>query len=71
MPLLEVSGVRVSYGPVRAVDDVNLDVDPGEVVALVGSNGAGKSTMLKAIIGYELSIEALRETPLFKSERAG
>jgi branched-chain amino acid transport system ATP-binding protein len=53
MPLLEVSGLRVSYGAVRAVDDISLNVDPGEVVALVGSNGAGKSTTLKAIVGLQ------------------
>jgi branched-chain amino acid transport system ATP-binding protein len=53
MPLLEVSALRVSYGPVRAVDGVNLDVEAGEIVALVGGNGAGKSTTLRAIIGLQ------------------
>jgi branched-chain amino acid transport system ATP-binding protein len=53
MPLLEISSLRVSYGAVRAVDDISLNVDPGEVVALVGSNGAGKSTALKAIVGLQ------------------
>jgi branched-chain amino acid transport system ATP-binding protein len=50
-PLLEVSGLRVRYGGVEAVRDVSLRVMPGEFVAVIGSNGAGKSSTLKAIAG--------------------
>ncbi len=49
--LLEVKGVSVSYGDVRALMDVSLEVEEGTIVALVGSNGAGKSTLLKAAAG--------------------
>jgi len=49
--LLEVKGLSVSYGDVRALTDVSLEVDEGAIVALVGSNGAGKSTLLKAAAG--------------------
>ena len=49
--LLEVEGVTASYGAVQAIDGVSLSVEPGEAVALVGANGAGKSTTLKAISG--------------------
>lgn len=48
-PLLSIANLAVNYGDVQAVRDVNLDVYSGEVVALLGSNGAGKSTTLKAI----------------------
>ncbi len=51
MPLLELDRVSVSYGPVQAVHDVSLHVDKGEVVTLIGANGAGKSTILRAISG--------------------
>lgn len=50
-PLLELSGVSVSYGPIVALTDVNLVVPEGSIVCLLGSNGAGKSTTLKAISG--------------------
>jgi branched-chain amino acid transport system ATP-binding protein len=43
--------LTVSYGQVEALHDVTLDVYPGEVVALIGSNGAGKSTTLRAVSG--------------------
>ena len=43
-PLLELKGVSKSFGAVRAITDVDFEVYPSEVVALVGDNGAGKST---------------------------
>lgn len=50
-PLLAVEDLRVSYGGVPALHGVSFEVYPGEVVALVGANGAGKSTTLRAISG--------------------
>lgn len=49
--LLEVKGLAVSYGDVQALWDVSLQVEEGTIVALVGANGAGKSTILKTISG--------------------
>jgi branched-chain amino acid transport system ATP-binding protein len=49
--LLEVQAVSAGYGAVQAIKDVSLSVQPGEAVAVVGANGAGKSTTLKAISG--------------------
>jgi branched-chain amino acid transport system ATP-binding protein len=49
--LLELNEIHVSYGSIRALSGVSLRVDPGELVALIGSNGAGKSTTLKTISG--------------------
>ena len=48
-PLLELRGLSVSYGGIRALTDVSLSVHPGEVVTLIGANGAGKSTTLRSI----------------------
>jgi ABC-type branched-subunit amino acid transport system ATPase component len=48
---LEVSGLSVRYGAVRALHGVTLDVEPGESIALLGANGAGKTTVLRAIGG--------------------
>jgi branched-chain amino acid transport system ATP-binding protein len=48
---LEVRALTVRYGAIRAVDDVSLEVHPREIVTLVGSNGAGKSSTLKAVAG--------------------
>jgi ABC-type branched-subunit amino acid transport system ATPase component/ABC-type branched-subunit amino acid transport system permease subunit len=49
--LLQCSGVEVSYGTMQVLFGVDLDVADGEIVALLGTNGAGKSTMLKAVAG--------------------
>jgi branched-chain amino acid transport system ATP-binding protein len=49
--LLEVDGLRVTYGGVVAVRDVSLSVAPGEVLAVLGANGAGKTTTLFAVSG--------------------
>jgi branched-chain amino acid transport system ATP-binding protein len=51
MPLLEVSDIRTHYGSIEALKGVSLDVEEGEVVTLIGSNGAGKSTTLRSICG--------------------
>ena len=51
MALLEVSDVRTFYGNIEALKGVSLTVDEGEVVTLIGSNGAGKSTTLRSISG--------------------
>ncbi|HEX3898075.1 MAG TPA: ATP-binding cassette domain-containing protein [Mycobacteriales bacterium] len=50
-PLLKLSRVSKNFGPVQALTDVELEIYPGEVVALVGDNGAGKSTMIKTVSG--------------------
>ena len=50
-PILSVRDVSKHFGGVRALDKVSFDVFPGEVVALAGDNGAGKSTVIKAISG--------------------
>jgi branched-chain amino acid transport system ATP-binding protein len=49
--LLSVEQLRVDYGPIKAVHNVSLDVAAGEVVALLGANGAGKTTILRTISG--------------------
>jgi branched-chain amino acid transport system ATP-binding protein len=49
--VLWLDNLSVNYGPVRAVRDISLKVGAGEIVALVGANGAGKSSTMKAILG--------------------
>jgi branched-chain amino acid transport system ATP-binding protein len=50
-PLLEVRGLKVSYGGIQAIKGIDLHVAQGELVALIGSNGAGKTTTLKTLSG--------------------
>jgi len=50
-PILSVKNLSVNYGAIRALKGVDLDVYPGEIVAVIGANGAGKSTMMNAIMG--------------------
>ena len=49
--LLEIRNLSVSYGGINAVKDINLDVPEGQIVTLIGANGAGKSTVLRTISG--------------------
>ena len=51
MALLEVSDIRTFYGNIEALKGVSLEVEEGEIVTLIGSNGAGKSTTLRSISG--------------------
>ena len=49
--ILAVSHLKVSYDSIHAVNDISFDVDRGEIVTLIGANGAGKSSILRAISG--------------------
>ena len=49
--MLRVNDLNVYYGPIHAVRDVNFEVSEGEIVTLIGANGAGKSTTLKTVSG--------------------
>jgi branched-chain amino acid transport system ATP-binding protein len=51
MAILEVENLHTYYGHIHALKDVSLSVDRGEIVTLIGGNGAGKSTTLKTISG--------------------
>ena len=50
-PILAVRDLVVRYGAIQALKGASLDVYPGEIVAVIGANGAGKSTMMNAIMG--------------------
>ena len=50
-PILSVKNLFVNYGAIQALKGIDLDVYPGEIVAVIGANGAGKSTMMSAIMG--------------------
>jgi D-xylose transport system ATP-binding protein len=55
-PLVEMRNISISFGGIKAVDDVSVDLYPGEVVGLLGHNGAGKSTLIKCLSGaYQAS----------------
>src|SRR5262245_61320413 len=49
--MLDVTGLTAGYGPVRALDGVDLHVEAGSITAVLGANGAGKTTLLRAISG--------------------
>jgi branched-chain amino acid transport system ATP-binding protein len=64
MPLLEVRNLHVAYGAIQALHGIDLVVEAGQTVTLIGSNGAGKSTTLRAISGQ---IRPTRGTIIFDS----
>ncbi|MDE0975263.1 MAG: ATP-binding cassette domain-containing protein, partial [Candidatus Nanopelagicales bacterium] len=53
MALLEARGMVRTYGSVVALDGADFDIEAGQVTALIGDNGAGKSTMVKILSGTE------------------
>ena len=79
MSLLEVKGLEVRYGGIRAVKGVDLAVDEGELVCLIGANGAGKTSTLKAICGMlpaaagtvRYAGKSIAGMPSFRLVRAG
>lgn len=67
-PLVEMKDMSISFGGVQAVDNVSVDLYPGEVVGLLGHNGAGKSTLIKILSGAykadsgEITVEGKKAT---------
>jgi len=62
-PLLSISHVSKSFGAVRSLDDINLDVASGGVLGLIGPNGAGKSTLVNVVSGaYSRKPDRCRST---------
>ena len=79
MNLLEIRGLEVRYGGIRAVKGIDLEVGAGEMVCLIGANGAGKSSTLRAISGLVPTAPGavrfdgsdLAGVPAFRRARAG
>src|SRR5689334_12846499 len=73
-PVIEMQDISITFGSVRALDGVSMRLYPGEVHALMGENGAGKSTMIKALTGvYAIDSGTIRvdgQEQLFSSPAA-
>ena len=69
MPILAVRDLAVRYGAVRALRGIDLDVYEGEIVAVIGSNGAGKSTSLKTVSGLAELLKTVHGEITFRGER--
>ncbi len=54
MPIVEISGLRKSFGDNEVLKGIDLNVEPGEVIAIIGKSGSGKSTLLRCINGLEV-----------------
>ena len=52
--MLKVNNINISYGAIHAIHDLSLEVNPGEIVTLIGANGAGKTSTLRAISGLNV-----------------
>ena len=63
MSMLEVKDLHVSYGAIKAVQGISFEMEQGETVALIGSNGAGKSTTLRTISGLEKAKLGIAHVP--------
>ena len=58
-PLVEMKDISLAFGGLKAVDDASIDLYPGEVVGLLGHNGAGKSCLIKVLSGaYKRELRA-------------
>ena len=53
MPLIAIDNVKKSYGSNQVLKGIRMDVEPGEVIAIIGKSGSGKSTLLRCINGLE------------------
>ncbi len=77
--MLSVTGLQVFYGQSRVINNVDIEVSPGQVVCLMGRNGVGKTTLLKAIMGILKAQKGsilydginITQTPSYKRARAG
>ena len=61
--VLEIAGLTISYGQVRAVSDIHLSVQSGRITTLIGSNGAGKTTIMKGVTGLKQVAAGERALP--------
>ena len=78
MTFLDVQSLGVRYGGIRAVKDIDIQVNEGETVALIGANGAGKTSMLNAIAGLldhtgdvDFNDMKLAKRPVFERVQCG
>jgi ABC-type branched-subunit amino acid transport system ATPase component/ABC-type branched-subunit amino acid transport system permease subunit len=68
-PILTVRGLQVQYGAARVLHGIDLDVCEGEIVAIIGSNGAGKTTSLKTVSGVSELLKSVHGEVTFLGER--
>jgi branched-chain amino acid transport system ATP-binding protein len=77
--MLEINGLSAGFGQVKVLHEVSIQVGPGEIVAILGSNGTGKTTFFRSLFGFtdvtagQLRFEGrdLRTTPAYEIARAG